>query len=50
MVTDQYAMTPWQALATIKAAGVNDAAKLIRDHAVAGLMRSYAHLQVTISA
>ncbi|MCI1141923.1 hypothetical protein MOP88_05755 [Sphingomonas sp. WKB10] len=49
-MTDQYAMTPKQALAMIEAAGVEDAAKLIRDHAAAGLIRSYAQLQVTIAA
>ncbi len=50
VVTDQYAMTPKQALTVIEAAGVDDAAKLIRDHAAAGLVRSYAQLQVTIAA
>lgn len=50
MVTDQYAMTPRQAIAMIEATGVEDPAKLIRDHAAAGLIRSYAQLQVTIAA
>lgn len=49
-MTDQYAMAPKQALEVIEAAGVEDAAKLIRDHAAAGLVRSYALSQVTIDA
>ncbi|WP_288338456.1 helix-turn-helix domain-containing protein [uncultured Sphingomonas sp.] len=48
-MTDQYAMTPKQALAMIEGTGVEDPAKLIRDHAAAGLIRSYAQLQVTIA-
>ncbi|KQM62703.1 hypothetical protein ASE75_13835 [Sphingomonas sp. Leaf17] len=48
-MTDQYALTPKQAIEVIKAAGVDDAAKLIRDHAAAGLVRSYAQVQVTIN-
>ena len=49
-MTDQYAMTPRQAIAMIEATGVEDPAKLIRDHAAAGLIRSYAQLQVTIAS
>lgn len=47
---DTYAMAPRQALNAIEAVGVQDAAKLVRDHAAAGLIRSYAQLQVTIEA
>lgn len=44
------ALTPKQALEVIGAAGVKDAAKLIRDHAAAGLVKSYADMQLTIDA
>lgn len=44
------ALTPKQALEVITAAGVEDAAKLIRDHAAAGLVKSYADMQLTIDA
>ena len=50
VVTDLYAMTPRQAIDVISEAGVEDPATLIRDHAAAGLMRSFALRQVTIDA
>jgi hypothetical protein len=50
VVDDPYSITPKQALGLIAAAGVEDAAKLIRDYAAAGLVRSYALLQITIDA
>lgn len=49
-LTDQYAITPRQAVELIESAGVADATKLIRDHAAAGLLRSYALSQVSIDA
>ncbi len=47
---DPYSITPKQALGLITAVGVEDAAKLIRDYAAAGLVRSYALRQITIDA
>lgn len=49
-LTDRYAIPPRQAIELIESAGVADAAKLIRDHAAAGLLRSYALSQVRIDA
>lgn len=49
-MTQFYAMTPKQAMDAIAAAGVEDAARLIRDHAAAGLVKSYAQIQVTLDA
>ena len=49
-MTDQYALAPKAALELIQAAGVDDAAKVIRDHAAAGLLRSYASSQITLDA
>ncbi len=50
VVTDLYAMTPRQAIATIRDVGAEDPATLIRDHSAAGLVRSFALRQVTIDA
>ena len=49
-VTQFHPLTPKQAIDIIDATGVEDAAKLIRDHAAAGLVKSYAQVQVTIGA
>lgn len=49
-LTDQYTIAARQALELIGSAGGADAAKLIRDHAAAGLLRSYALSQVRIDA
>lgn len=49
-MTDTYAMTPKQALEVIEATGAEDPARLIADHAAAGLVRSYAQVQQTIEA
>ncbi len=49
-MTDTYAMAPKQALVVIEATGVEDLARLIADHAAAGLVRSYAQVQQTIAA
>ncbi len=49
-VDENYAMTPKQAIETVQAAGVDDPIKLIRDHAAAGRVRSYAQVQLVIEA
>lgn len=49
-MNDDYAMTPRQAIEVVQATGAEDAAKLIGDHAAAGLVRSYAQVQLTIDA
>lgn len=49
-MTQFHALTPKQAIEAIEAVGVEDAAKLIRDHAAAGLVKTYAQSQVTIAA
>ncbi|MBW6522533.1 hypothetical protein KZ810_03400 [Sphingomonas sp. RHCKR47] len=49
-LTDQYAITPRQAVALLEPTGVADATKLICDRAAAGLLRSYALSQVSIDA
>ena len=50
VVTDTYAMAPKQALEVIEATGAEDAARLLADHAAAGLVRSYAQILQSIDA
>jgi hypothetical protein len=50
MVTQFLTLSPRQAIEIIEAAGVKDAPRLISDHVAAGLVKSYAQVQTTITA